>query len=243
MTYRLTRLVALDIALDYAAQGVREVGGNNRGPVVQMIQRADSLPGEIYAWCQSTMNAFWRLATGGAVKDGDIVGGAMLAGGTASVGLFAAYAKQKGWVATRPFRGYHFCLQLTSDNWPDHVGQIVRVLQETSTAWLCETVEGNTGDSSIDDGDGIFVKQRWLSKARTIFIAVPGETQVDIADELRKRTGFYSWVAWRLGEGDWKPYGPLNAKVRPAVPANIVLRRPTWFPRLSAFLAARSRNR
>lgn len=241
MTYRPTRLVALDIALDYAAQGVREVGGNNRGPVVQMIQRADTLPGEIYAWCQSTMNAFWRLATGGEVVKGDIVAGTMLAGGTASVGLFASYAKKNGWVVERPYRGDHFCLQLTADNWPDHVGQIVRVLKDTPTAYLCSTVEGNTGDSSIDDGDGIFVKERWLSKARTIFIRVPGQVEVDIADELRKRTGFYSWVAWRLGEGDWKRYGPMNSKVRPAVPGNIVLRRPTWFPRLASFLAARNR--
>lgn len=58
-------------------------------------------------------------------------------------------------------------------------------------------------------------------------------------DALRRRTGFYSWAAWRLGEEDWQPYGPMNPAVRPDVPMNIVLARPTWFPRLAAMLAAR----
>lgn len=59
--------------------------------------------------------------------------------------------------------------------------------------------------------------------------------------ELRARTGYYAWAAWRLGEGDWKPYGPLNPSVRPNVPANIIVERPLWFPRLALFLAARNR--
>jgi hypothetical protein len=45
-------------------------------------------------------------------------------------------------------------------------------------------------------------------------------------DKLRAKTGFYAWVAWRLGEGPWQHYSPANKTVRPAVlrpdPARLV---------------------
>lgn len=60
-------------------------------------------------------------------------------------------------------------------------------------------------------------------------------------DKLRAMTGWYAWVAWKLGEGvtTWKPYGPANAKVRPAVPRVIP---PIWWRDLSRFLLARKRG-
>lgn len=56
-------------------------------------------------------------------------------------------------------------------------------------------------------------------------------------DKLRSRTGWFSWVAWRQGEGDWLHYGVSNKKVRPAVP---ILIPPLWWVRLGKFLAARN---
>ena len=56
--------------------------------------------------------------------------------------------------------------------------------------------------------------------------------------ELRNKTGFYAWVAWRLGEGPWKSYGKLNSAVRPNVPTLIP---PTWWTRLGQFLLARKK--
>lgn len=38
---------------------------------------------------------------------------------------------------------------------------------------------------------------------------------------LQAMTGFYAWAAWRLGEGPFKHWGEVNAKVRPHVPAKI----------------------
>jgi hypothetical protein len=42
-------------------------------------------------------------------------------------------------------------------------------------------------------------------------------------EKLRHETGFYSWVAWKLGEGPWKGHKPSDKTVRPnlvdAVPA------------------------
>ena len=171
---RATRLVALELALREAKRGVKERGGWNRGPRVDVYERSDGLPGLGYAWCQAFQNALWRLATGGRVVRGQIVGGQMLAEGTASVGMAAAWARRKGYIVSRPFRGDHFCMNLTADSWPDHTGQIVRVMSLGPFGYLARTVEGNTGSGSVDEGDGVYVRTRFLSKSRTIFYRVPG---------------------------------------------------------------------
>lgn len=36
---------------------------------------------------------------------------------------------------------------------------------------------------------------------------------------LQARAGYWSWLAWRLGQQAWKPYGKTNPHVRPHVPA------------------------
>jgi hypothetical protein len=58
-------------------------------------------------------------------------------------------------------------------------------------------------------------------------------------DKLRAMTGFYSWVAWRLGEGPWKKYGTTNATVRPNVPRRIPA---GWWTRYAQFLASRKHS-
>lgn len=61
------------------------------------------------------------------------------------------------------------------------------------------------------------------------------------ADRLKAMTGFYAWVAWRLGEGRtlWQPYGPRNPHVRPNVPKVIPA---SWWTRLAQFLANRRKG-
>jgi len=56
-------------------------------------------------------------------------------------------------------------------------------------------------------------------------------------DLLRVRTGFYSWVAWKQGEGPWRRYGKANRKVRPNVPRIISA---GWWRRYVRFLANRN---
>lgn len=58
-------------------------------------------------------------------------------------------------------------------------------------------------------------------------------------EKLRAMTGFYSWVAWKLGEGPWKKYGKANKTVRPNVPRRIPL---NWWKRLVLFLANRKKG-
>lgn len=58
-------------------------------------------------------------------------------------------------------------------------------------------------------------------------------------DRLRSRTSWFAWVAWKLGEGDWRHYGPANPKVRPNVPKRIPAE---WWARYIQFLANRKRG-
>jgi len=57
-------------------------------------------------------------------------------------------------------------------------------------------------------------------------------------DKLREKTGFYSWVAWKLGEGPWRKYGKASPKVRPHVPRVIPVK---WWRQYAAFLRARKK--
>lgn len=58
-------------------------------------------------------------------------------------------------------------------------------------------------------------------------------------DKLRARTGWFAWVAWRLGEGDWKPYGKSAKKVRPSVPKVIP---PSWWLRYAVYIKNRKKG-
>lgn len=59
-------------------------------------------------------------------------------------------------------------------------------------------------------------------------------------DKLRAHTDFYSWVAWKLGEGPWKHYGKAAKAVRPNVPWVI---SPSWWKRYATFLLNRKKPR
>lgn len=58
-------------------------------------------------------------------------------------------------------------------------------------------------------------------------------------DRLRAMTGWFAWVAWKLGEGDFKDSGAANPAVRPNVPKLIPA---AWWLRYAKFLAARKRG-
>lgn len=69
------------------------------------------------------------------------------------------------------------------------------------------------------------------------FLRVPMPTYIPTpADRLRAKTGWFAWVAWKLGEGDWKGHGKANRKVRPNVPRLVPL---SWWKRYAAFLKNR----
>lgn len=66
-----------------------------------------------------------------------------------------------------------------------------------------------------------------------------GPLTVTPQDKLRAKTGFFSWVAWKLGEGEWKHYGKANRTVRPNVPGVIPL---SWWKRYAQFLLNRKKG-
>ncbi len=55
-------------------------------------------------------------------------------------------------------------------------------------------------------------------------------------DKLRAKTGYWSWLQWKLGEGAWRHYKPSDPTVRPDVPKRIPLR---WWRRYARFLRNR----
>ncbi len=59
------------------------------------------------------------------------------------------------------------------------------------------------------------------------------------ADRLRAKTGYWSWLQWRLGEGYWSHYPPLVKTVRPDVPALIPA---AWWRNFRRFLANRQQG-
>lgn len=241
----LARERALQIAESYV--GIREAGRNNTGPLVEMFQRADTLPGEIYAWCQSFMNGCWRLATGGRVVHAastrpELVGGLMLADGTASCGIFTGWCRQRGYMVEgsfdRPRRGDHITFLFDADRWADHVGQIASVTRVLPGLLYLVTVEGNTGSSgSVSDPgtgrDGVYKKRRVVRRSMCNVMRVPGEA-VDVPQsETPERSWplpipdwFWPWAKWRLHD---RPYhdgdGFPNLEHRPWTPDPQV---PAW---------------
>lgn len=54
--------------------------------------------------------------------------------------------------------------------------------------------------------------------------------------KLKVKTGYWSWLAWKLGEGGWKAYKPAAPSVRPNVPKRIPA---SWWTRERSYIAHR----
>lgn len=59
------------------------------------------------------------------------------------------------------------------------------------------------------------------------------------AERLRAMTGYWSWLQWTLGEGNWRGYGSSNKTVRPNVPKRIPLK---WWRMRAKFILVRKRG-
>ena len=172
------RLRAVELAGKFV--GVHEKNGQNDGEIVEMFQRADTLPGERYAWCQAFQNSMWRLATGGKVQEvngrKEIRGGKLLANGTASVPMFRSWAYAHSLIRSRPLRGDHVLFDFDGDGTYDHVGIVVKVLRVLPGAYYLRTREGNTAPEggNQSEGDGVYEKTRIVRARNTTFVRVPG---------------------------------------------------------------------
>lgn len=170
---RPCRLKALDKAKSYVGTS-ESPPGSNRGRLVDRWNKwatEDRFPkdGGIsgFPWCASFVCGMFREACGLKIPYPY----------QASVGHLEGWARSLGKVVkagTRPRRGDLVCYRFTSDDWPDHIGFVDRVI---AVKWrggrfvgAIRTVEGNTSGS--DNANGGQVQIRWRSAIRCMFIRV-----------------------------------------------------------------------
>lgn len=159
---RACRLKVLDRAMHY--RGVAEhPPGSNRGPDIERWQRwANGLTG--YPWCAAFLCGMVREACGLIVPTPK----------RASVGFLEEWAEQVGSLlkpGTRPRRGDWVVYRWDADDWPDHIGAVLRVvgLRKWRGAYFfgtCRTIEGNVGDA---------VRVKYRSVRRAKFIRIDAE--------------------------------------------------------------------
>lgn len=201
-----------------------ELGPNNHGAKVEEYQTYDSLPGEGYAWCNSFVDYCFAKA-GRPLEE-------LLR--SAGVELTLSLAHKNGWIVSDPAPGdlviYTF----------SHIGIVEKLLP----GGQLQTIEGNTGESgAVSDsrtgGDGVYRKIRSTQLVRA-YVRVPGNVSRVKGrwpePVLKQRLGYWAWLAWTLGEGDWSGYTARALVVRPNVPKVIP---PAWWVRRIKFLSSR----
>lgn len=158
------KMIAVELAL--AKLGIRERGGNNRGPWVRKFLREVGLP-QGYPWCAAFQS--WAL---------DKAAGRKLPIESASVAAIYGYGKEHGWVVSRPLRGDLACYDFDGDGqYNDHIELVVKVLRLGPTLVL-RVVGGNTSSGvagSQADGDGVWLRTRVIDRNRVGFVRIPGK--------------------------------------------------------------------
>lgn len=226
MKKRFARLVALDQMLAWADAGEHESSGRNRSPLIDEINRAAGVPlGSPY--CAAAIHYAFQKA---GITD---FGGPH----DASVGYVEEWAREHGYLKTRPFRGDAFCWQLDGDGWPDHAGMAVKVRSWGGVLFTVDTVEANTSSGnagSQDDGGGFYRRRRTFRRGRVLFVRDPRKARRDPFRRTPNRKPkparpkgapkrIPAW-AWRLHA--WYLTKPADRGPRPAdAPARI----PAWF--------------
>lgn len=152
-------------ALDYARAEIgvcEKPPRSNSGPRVNQYLRSAGL-GPGYPWCMAFVH-FCYLKAGTKL------------GGYASVGKFEEWAQEhRHPVVARPFKGDLICYRFDSDDWPDHVGIVERVLAlrwkgGRFVGWV-RTIEGNTAVGDDANGGRVMRRRRWVGP-RTKFVRV-----------------------------------------------------------------------
>lgn len=162
----LARLRALDYARAEIKAGVRENPPNsNWSPRIAQYLESAGLhyqrpPGA--PWCMAAVH--WCFARAGVTL-----------GGWASVGRFEEWAHQQHSYEfpTRPLKGDIVCYRFDSDDWPDHVGIVDRVLalKKGGRPYLIRVAEGNTAIGNDANGGRYMLRTRWAWRCRYVRVA------------------------------------------------------------------------
>lgn len=160
------KLVRAEIAA--AKFGIKEVGGNNHGPQVKKFLAETGLP-EGYAWCDAFQSYEEHAAAGHRLPIE-----------SASVWTTYVKASQLHWLLpTRaaPARADLVLYDFDGDGQTDdHIGIVVKAVRVygLGETWKLTTVEGNTGDGSAADGDGVYIRTRIVRRSSVAFVRIPG---------------------------------------------------------------------
>lgn len=145
------------------SMAIREKGGNNRGQKVGEIQSvigSYTPGGNGDAWCMSAMQcliAFLEdyFQVESPVEDSELCT-AVFAAAKNVPGLVAAELIQEGGILIGQYKPKK----------SGHTGFVKKKLSKT----VCVTNEGNTGDASVNDGDGYYEKTRDITKTKPLVI-------------------------------------------------------------------------
>jgi hypothetical protein len=162
--HRAARFVALDWMLEQARKHEHESNGPNRSPLIDRINKAAGVPlGSSY--CAAALRYAFGIA-------GVTFGGPH----AASVGYEEQWAREHGYLVTRPLHGDVFNWRIDGDGWPDHTGMVVRVRSILGLYFIIDTVEANTSSGNAGsqaDGGGWFCRQREFVRGRVKFVRDP----------------------------------------------------------------------
>jgi len=125
--------------------GVRETGGANRGPHIEMYLASVDLDSG-YAWCAAFVSWCYQNAGVQTPRSGWVPSYALKSKRIYQRGRFELKEPQKGDV---------FMVWYHSLNRPAHIGFI----DQWGEKWIV-TVEGNTNDNGSREGDGVYRKRR-----------------------------------------------------------------------------------
>jgi len=154
------KLVRAEVAA--AHERIREVGANNHGPQVKRFLAEVGLP-EGYAWCDAYQS-----------YEEHAVAGHRLPIESASVAQTYATARTLGWTVQRPQRGDLVLYDFDGDGQcDDHIG-IITSVTVIGGGFELHTVEGNTGDGSAADGDGVYLRVRRVKRGTAAYVRIPG---------------------------------------------------------------------
>lgn len=144
---------ALAEAKSLLSKNIRESGGNNRGPWVDRIIKANGgVPGE--PWCGDFAAWCYRRAGSNAVTRS--WASVRLLGRLSGMRIVSKHALEPGDLVRFTF---------------DHVGIFEKYIHGTDGRWYVVTIDGNTGDADLSDGTGGEGVER---KARPLSLVADG---------------------------------------------------------------------
>jgi hypothetical protein len=157
--------------------GVKEhPAGSNHGPdVYRRDKKGRKWKGGIDYWCYKAngIRGGYPWCSAFAAYCFEIAGRKIGDARRASVGFLEAWGAARGYEVKRPYRGDLVCYKFDSDNWPDHIGIVDKViaLPRGGRPFFIRALEGNTSAGNDANGGQVQLRYRWASRCK--FVRIP----------------------------------------------------------------------